>query len=71
MAPMKPKPRKPDAAFRGTLSLEQLGRRWRMSRKEIRHLLGRGQLDFVQVRGVFRVPLEEIDRFERGQAEGS
>ncbi len=65
MAPMKPRPRHRDPDLAGTLSLDQLARRWGISRKEVRHLLGRQELAFVQVRGRFRVPLVEIERYER------
>ena len=64
MTPMKPEPRRPDPDLTGTLSLDQLARRWDTSRKEIRHLLARQELSFVQIRGQFRVPLEEVERYE-------
>ena len=67
MAPMKPEPRHRDPLLVGTLSLDQLARRWRISRKEVRSLLGRQQLGFVQIRGSFRVPLAEAQRYEKNR----
>ena len=65
MTPMKPQSRGRDAHLVGTLSLGQLVRRWNISRKALRRMLGRQELAFVQIRGKFRVPLEEIERYER------
>ena len=65
MTPMKPQPRGRDTQLAGTLSLRRLARRWNPSRKAVRHMLGRQELGFVQIRGKFRVPLEEIERYER------
>ena len=67
VAPMKPEPRRRDPHLAGTLSLNQLARRWKISRKQVRRLLGRQQLDFVQVRGSFRVPLAEVQRYEKSR----
>ncbi len=71
MTPMKPQPRDRDAHLMGTLSLRRLARRWNTSRKALRHMLGRQELGFVQIRGKFRVPLEEIERYERGREKDS
>ena len=68
MVPMKPQPRRRDPDLAGSISLDQLARRWHVSRKEIRHLLERQELGFVQIRGVFRVPLEEVERYEKQRA---
>ena len=65
MSPMKPEPKRRDPHLSGTLSLDQLARRWGIARKEIRRLLGRQELGFVQIRGSFRVPLAEVCRYER------
>ena len=65
MTPMKPQPRGRDAQLVGTLSLRRLAQRWNTSRQALRHMLGRQALGFVQIRGKFRVPLEEIERHER------
>lgn len=67
MAPMKPEPKHRDPQLAGTLSLDQLARRWKTSRKDVRRLLGRQQLGFVQIRGSFRVPLAEVQRYEKSR----
>ena len=68
MVPMKPQPRRRDPDLAGSISLDQLARRWHVSRKQIRHLLERQELSFMQIRGVFRVPLEEVERYEKKRA---
>ena len=70
MAPMKPEPRCRDPDLADTLSLDQLARRWRISRKQVRRLLGAQQLGFVQVRGSLRVPLAEVSRYEKDRQPG-
>jgi len=65
MAPMKPEPRPRDPDLLDSVSLEQLARRWGISRKELRRRLGRQELPFVQVRGKFRVRLADVERYER------
>jgi len=67
MVPMKPEPRRRDPDLIGSLSLDQLARRWNVSRKLVRHLLGRQELPFVQIRGQFRVRLTDIERYEKDQ----
>ncbi len=67
MSPMKPKRSKRNPDLADTLSLNQLARRWNVSQKEVRRLLGQQSLGFVQVRGCFRVPLTEIRKYERCQ----
>ena len=64
MVPMKPERRHRDPDLAGSLSLDQLARRWNVSRKEVRHLLGHGELTFMQIRGQFRVPIAEVERYE-------
>jgi hypothetical protein len=71
MTPMKPQSQGRDANLAGTLSLRRLARRWNTSRKALRHMLGRQELGFVQIRGKFRVPLEEIERHEREREKDS
>ena len=61
---MKPEPRRRDPHLAGTLSLDQLARRWKTSRKQVRRLLGRQELEFVQIRGKIRVPVTEVERYE-------
>ncbi len=51
----------------GTVSIAQLARRWRTSRKAVRQLLGHGTLDFIQINGQFRVPIGTIERRERAR----
>ena len=70
MAAMKPEPKHRDPYLADTLSLERLARRWKISRKEVRRLLGHGQLGFVQIRGVLRVTLAEVQRYERDRTTG-
>jgi hypothetical protein len=64
VTPMK-RPALPFPYLSGTLSLDQLARRWRTSRKEIRRLLARQQIGFVLISDRLRVPLEEVERYER------
>ena len=71
MVPMKPDPPRRDALLAETLSVGQLARRWRISRKEVRRLLGRQVLRFVQVRGSFRVPAAEVHRYEKARRSSS
>ncbi|NUQ61840.1 MAG: helix-turn-helix domain-containing protein [Pirellulales bacterium] len=63
MAPMK-RPGSPHPYLAGTLSLDQLARRWRMSRKKIRRMLSGQRLGFVVIEDRLRVPLEEVERYE-------
>jgi hypothetical protein len=65
MAAMKPESRCRDPHLAETLSLDQLARRWKTSRKQVRRLLGTQQLGFIQIRGSFRVPLAEVCRYEK------
>ncbi len=64
---MKPERRDADPDLAGTLSLVQLARRWKTSRKQIRRLLGRQELGFVQIRGGFRVAQVEVERYEKSR----
>jgi len=50
--------------------LAELARRWKISRKELRRLLAEQRLDFVQIRGRLRVPVDEAERFERHNRRG-
>ena len=64
MAAMKREAQRHDPHLAGTFSLEQLARRWKTSRKEIRRLLQRQELGFVEIRGAIRVPRAEVQRYE-------
>ncbi len=68
MAPMKRQAGTVDRATSGTLSLAQVARRWNISQRELRRMLGDQQLDFVQIRGRFRVPVTEVKRIERARS---
>lgn len=63
MAPMKRPARHPRDPS-PSLSLQQIARRWHMPRREVRHLLQRGELPFEQVCGRLRVPLESVRHYE-------
>ena len=65
MVPIKSGPSHPDPALAGTLSVFQLARRWHIPRRQVLRLLGRQEVTFVQIRGSFRIPVEEIERYER------
>ncbi len=67
MSPMKRDAAQRDQTYSGTISVGRLARRWKMTRSEIRHLLGRGVLGFEQVRGKFRVCCDDVERYERVQ----
>ena len=63
MAPMKrPSPSHVDE-MSDTLSLETTARRLHVSRKQVRQLLATRELDFVQIRGRFRVPRKAVEQF--------
>lgn len=63
MAPMKrPSPAHFDEMSE-TLSLESAARRLHVTRKQVRRLLATRELDFVQIRGRFRVPRTSVDQF--------
>jgi excisionase family DNA binding protein len=57
--------------YTDTMSVARLARRWHLTRTEVRHMLGRGVLSFVQIRGKLRVPREEIERYEKSCHETS
>ena len=65
MAPMKCEATGHREEVAGTMSLAQLAQRWHTSRKNIRRLLSHGVLNFVQIRGHFRVPENEVRRYEK------
>jgi hypothetical protein len=62
---MKPKAVGHHPELAGTVSVTQLARRWKTTRKSIRRLLGHRQLGFIQINGRFRVPQTEVRRYER------
>ena len=68
MAPMKRQASALDSATSGTLYLAQVARRWQISQRELRRMLGDQQLSFVQIRGKFRVPVREVKRIERARS---
>ena len=67
MAPMK-RPAAWDRPnyYQGTWSLREAARRLAISEKELRALLIAGQLDFVQIAGQIRIPIEHVQRRLRG-----
>jgi len=65
MAPMKRPASGPPSDWAGTLSFEQLARRWKSTPKAIRQLLGTQQLPFIQIRGSFRIPLSDVEQYEQ------
>jgi hypothetical protein len=48
-----------------SLSLTHLARRWRMHRRDVRHLLQTGALPFLQIRNQLRVPRAAATQYER------
>ena len=68
MSPMK-RDATPDPHMSGTLSLAALARRWRLSRKEIRRMLARQELNFIMIRDRIRVPLAEVEKHENDKRE--
>ena len=71
MSPMKREAGHRNQDYSDTMSVGRLARRWHLTRAEVRHMLGRGMLSFVQIRGKFRVPREEIERYENSCRENS
>ena len=69
MSPMKREAGHRNQDYTDTMSVGRLARRWHLTRAEVRHMLGRGMLSFVQIRGKFRVPREEIERYENSYRE--
>jgi hypothetical protein len=65
MAPMKRRNAKLDPWLSESVSLVELSRRWHMTRAEVRHLLGRGELRFVEVYGSLRVPRKAVESYEQ------
>ncbi len=66
MVPMK-RPAKPGHRhYHGTWSLAEAARRLAMSKKQLRRLLGSGQLEFVQIDGQIRVPIKVANKFLQG-----
>ena len=65
MSPMKREAGHRNQDYTDTMSVARLARRWHLTRTEVRHMLGRGVLSFVQIRGKLRVPREEVERYEK------
>jgi len=63
MAPMKRPARQSEAS--SSVTLDALARRWSVRRRDVRHLLQRGELPFEQVRGRLRVPLKSVRHYEQ------
>ena len=68
MSPMKPKPRELRSHLASTLSIAQVARRWDISAKEVRRLLGRQELQFEEIMGRIRIPQSEVARLEAAGA---
>ena len=64
MSPMKPTRPGLDVDIAGSLSLAHLAQRWEMTEKELRSKLFTGRVNFMQIKGRFRVAKEEIERIE-------
>jgi excisionase family DNA binding protein len=47
------------------LTIEQVARRWNLSAKTIRRLIWNGKLQSAPIGRAIRVPIKEIERFER------
>ena len=61
MAPMKrPADEASQGYYQGTWSLGEAARRLGVSKKDLRCLLADGQLDFVQIAGLIRIPVEHL-----------
>lgn len=58
MAPMRTPISARDPTVRGTLTIDAYARRHGLTPREVRRLLGTGQLPFVQLRGRIRIPAE-------------
>ena len=71
MSPMKREAGHRDQHYTDTMSVARLARRWHLTRTEVRHMLGRGVLSFVQIRVKLRVPRDEIERYEKSCHENS
>lgn len=71
MAPMKREAADVDPWLSETVSLVELARRWHISRKEVRQLLGHGQLQFVEIAGSLRVPRGAVESYERSHPSNS
>jgi excisionase family DNA binding protein len=66
MAPMKPPaPQRNDRISDVGYSLTHLASRWRVSRRDVLHLLQEGELPFVEVDGQLRVPRSAVRKLER------
>ncbi len=68
MSPMKPKSHEPRSHLAGTFSIAQLARRWGISAKEVRRLLGNRDMQFQEIMGRIRIPQSEVDRMEANSA---
>ena len=63
MAPMKrPADKASQGYYQGTWSLGDAALRMGVNKKELRCLLADGQLDFVQIAGQIRIPVEHMQQ---------
>ena len=46
-------------------TIKQLTERWQCSESFVRKLLGRGKLAYIKINTAVRLPLAEIEKFER------
>lgn len=60
MAPMRTPAPLRDPAIHGALTIDAYARRHGMTPREVRRLLGTGQLPFVQIRGQIRIAADAV-----------
>ena len=63
MAPMKRPTTPGHHEYRGTWSLDEVARQLKTTKRHVRQLLGDGQIDFVQICGHIRVPVNDAERY--------
>lgn len=61
MPPMRKPAPTARSPWQKTLSIDAYARRHQLTPREVRHLLGTGQLPFVELRGQIRIPLRPFD----------
>lgn len=50
--------------YEQTISLQRLARKWHMPRRQVRRLVQKGKLPFVEIDGQIRVPIDKAIRPE-------
>lgn len=45
-----------------TISLQRLARQWNMPRREVRRLIQKGKLPFVEIAGQIRIPTDQVPK---------